>query len=807
MLAARPGPMAHRAPRFPEPGVRPVRAVAILARLMQRIALALAVWSILLLTVSGLALLARPEAGPPMPRAEAPRASIGALVPEREVDPEARRRRLRTDELSGTVAPKIPDAAPTPPVPTQPPTPPAAGADRQQPPAPEREAATPPRDGGIPGLGALPPGVPAEEEGFGLHVVRADGRPANDATVRWMLQRDLDALRAQGRDPADMDPADVLSSSARTVRTNSSGFAMLTSEAGTMLMDARLGDQYGWVRIRREDVGHSRLVLARDTTLDVAVVGAAGEPRARVPVVLRDARCRPIWSARTGDDGRVRLRHADGVVQAARSRFEDLTVAVDVPAGAVHSLPRGEIPTEAVRLVAQPGQRVLVWVRDTEAKPCARTTRVRLAPPGLEADCGAARERAAVDGLAVFEEVPGGLALVAVAESSCSPEPLRADVATRRDSETNVILAATHAMPRVRGRLLDPRGGPWREFDVVAHVEAGGSWVEQGSARCDDRGAFELDVPALYVPSTVAARGPIALTLVGRNRYGRTVASSRIEFPPTAGTTAVDLGDVAANDWPVLARGSVLDEGERPLDGAPVELCDATGRPDPRTRSVSDERGQFTLRGPPPADEAILVRAVEPERRAADVTVALRRGDQRARIVIAVHGRLEGRALLPAGAPEGSVIVRVDQPSGMQLALTLDAAGAFAFSNVEPGESRVSFLPQGFEESALALERVGVPRGGASADPRLVGVDLRERLVVVELEVVDERGEPLQTGWVGPVSTGRPRGRPYDMVDGVARVVLRSGGAPIQVSADGYEPAVLASPAGRMHVALKPSGG
>ncbi|MCY2959353.1 MAG: hypothetical protein NTY35_04235 [Planctomycetota bacterium] len=778
---------------------------------MPRIALALAVWSLLLLAVTGLALLARPESGPPMPRGAAARGVIGALVPEREVKPEAPRRSPSPAELSGTVAPRIPETAP-------PPQAPARAAETSKPvpespaqpaPAPQEAAGAAPsthRDGGIPGLGALPPGPPAEEEGFGLHVLQADGRPANDATVRWMLQRDLDALAAQGRDPAAMDPADVLASSTHTTRTNSTGFGMLTSTAGTMLMDARLGDQYGWARIRREDVGHTRIVLAHDTTLDVEVVDAQGAPRARVPVVLRGASCQRIWTGSTGPDGRVQLRHADGVVRAARSRHEDLTIAVDVPSGATVALPRGEIPTQGVRLVAPPGQRVLVWVRDVAAAPCLRPTRVRLAPTGLESDCAAVRERAAVDGLAVFEDVPAGLSLVAIADSACSPDPLRAELRTTPAAETNVVLGAKSAMPRVRGRLLDPRGGPWREYDVVAHVDSAGSWLEQGGARTDDRGAFEVDVAALHVPDSGRASAPIPLTLVARNRYGRTVASARIELAPIAGQPLHDLGDVTANDWPVLVRGTVLDENERPLEGAPVEQCDGQGHPDPRTQSLSDERGQFVLRGPPPAEETILVRAVEPERRAAETTVALRRGDQRARLVIAIHGRLEGSVLLPAGAPEGSIVVRVDQASGAQLALSTDTAGAFAFSNVEAGDARIAFLPQGFGDPVFVLDSVGIPRGGVCRDPRLVGVDLRQLLVVVELEVVDERGQPILSGWAGPVSTGRARGRSYDMVDGVARVVVAKGGPALQVSADGYEPVVLQSPTGRVRIELKPSG-
>jgi hypothetical protein len=781
---------------------------------MQRIALALAVWSVLLLTVAGLAMLALPEVGPPMPRATRSRVAMDALVPESDVERDVGPRRPVPDDLSSTVAPAV-DPEPGTAATTAPEPAPAAESPRSRP----SSHASAAREEANQGLGVLPAGVPAEDEGFGVHAVRADGRPAIDATVRWLLQRDLDALRAQGRDPATMDPAELLATSTRTLRTNNGGFAMLTSEAGTMWMDVRLGDQYGWTRIRREDTGHARIVMARDTTLAVDVVDSSGKPRAGVPVVLRGAACQTIWSGTTDAAGRAQLAHADGAIAAARSRHQDLSIAVDVPNGDSRALVRGEIPAEPVSLVAEPGQRVLVWLRDVAAQPCARPTRVRLAPVGAESDCGAARERTSDNGLAVFEDVPVHASYVAIADPSCSPEPLRADVSVRPAAESNVILAARSAMPRIRGRLVDAGGSPWRTFDVAVHVASADGWLAQvvgraastgrdptsvpGGPQTGDRGEFELDLPALH-----GAREPVVVTIVARNSYGRTVCSESIELSPEPAGNPRDLGHVRATDWPILVRGGVVDENEQPLAGAAVEMCAEDGRPDPRTRTLADERGQFVIRGPAPQGDALLLHAVEPELRAADATVAVRRGEWRARVVIAVHGQLRGSVLLPPDAPEGCVLVRVAQASGSEISLTVDPTGTFAFSNVQPGDARVSFTVQGFDQELLAIDGVGIPRGGVATDARLVDVDLRERIVVVELEVVDENGQPLPSGWAGPVTTGdRPRGRSYDMVDGIARVAIAVGGPALQVSADGYDPAILQSPRGRVRVELEPSGG
>ena len=299
------------------------------------------------------------------------------------------------------------------------------------------------------------------------------------------------------------------------------------------------------------------------------------------------------------------------------------------------------------------------------------------------------------------------------------------------------------------------------------------------------------------------------------NRYGRTVASEPVELAPAGADPARatrELGDVQAKDWPVLVRGSVVDDGDHPLERAPVELCDAAGRPDPRTRVISDERGQFVLRGPPPAadaqSDALLVRALEPDRQQTDATVALRRGDQRARIVVTAHGRLEGRVLLPENAPPGNAVtVRVHQATGSAMALTVTENDTFAFSVVESGPVRITFAPQGFEEPVLVLDDVIVPHGGPSVDPRLSSIDLRQVLSVVELEVVGPDGSPVATAWAGPVGEERPNGRPYDFADGIARVVVARNPPPLRIWAEGCEPFVVRSPAGRVRVQLKPLGG
>jgi hypothetical protein len=416
--------------------------------------------------------------------------------------------------------------------------------------------------------------------------------------------------------------------------------------------------------------------------------------------------------------------------------------------------------------------------------------------------------------LAVFEDVPAGEEFDAVADPTCSAEVLRVEFRTTPAAESNVILAATSAMPRIRGRLVDAGGSPWRTFTGAAYVSTPAGWSAQDialeprpSAReTSDRGEFEIDLPARH-----GAHAPVAFTLVARNSYGRTVCSALLELPPQDAASAArfeahDLGAVAAKDWPILVRGTVFDENDQAIVGAWVEACEENGRPDPRTAVQCDERGQFVLRGPAPENDAVLIHATEPEQRSSDATVAVRRGEWRARVVIAVHGRLHGSVLLPEGAPEGAILVRVQQPSGAELALSVDGSGEFAFSNVEAGASRISFATQGLEAEVAALEDVVIPRGGPATDPRLVGIDLREQLVVVDLEIVDERGELLQAGWVGPVTSGPARGRTYEMVDGVARILIAANGPALQISAEGYDPAILQAPRGRVRVELKPSG-
>jgi len=422
-----------------------------------------------------------------------------------------------------------------------------------------------------------------------------------------------------------------------------------------------------------------------------------------------------------------------------------------------------------------------------------------------------------VQGAAIFDDLPPGSQFTAIVGPGCAPAAVHAPVATSRDSsETNVIVASPGPMPRVRGRIVDPSGTPWREFHVSAFTASasGSPWEIQPfglGTQADQDGVFTLDVPAWQVPWQNAQEAlPVLLSIVARNPYGRTVVAEPIDLEQPPGSAPLELGDVRAADWPVLARGAVLDENERPLEEAFVELVDASGTPDVRTRTTTDARGHFTLRGPAPASEEIVVRATEPERRATDATVTVRRGEARARVVIAVHGRLGGSVQLPENAPPGGVVVRLDQPSGAQLAVSVDETGSYSFSNVEPGSARVLFVPAGFDEPVLVLDQVGIPRGGASTDERLRGTDLRTKLDLLELEVVDERGQPILSCQVGPVTSeaadeGRPRGRSNETVDGIAGVLVPRGLERLQISAQGYEPVVLEAPTGRVRVPMRPS--
>lgn len=129
---------------------------------------------------------------------------------------------------------------------------------------------------------------------------------------------------------------------------------------------------------------------------------------------------------------------------------------------------------------------------------------------------------------------------------------------------------------------------------------------------------------------------------------------------------------------------------------------------------------------------------------------------------------VEGRVLLDADIPTQQVRVRlllvVSATDGLLLHLPaeLEPDGRFFFQGLPGGVATLEAGTGRLLEPLARIEGLLVPDTGTCDDPRLQSIDLRGRVHMFELEILDfegERAHPVAVGW--RVSSPEDEGAPY----------------------------------------------
>ncbi|MEE8467358.1 MAG: hypothetical protein V3T22_02825, partial [Planctomycetota bacterium] len=129
---------------------------------------------------------------------------------------------------------------------------------------------------------------------------------------------------------------------------------------------------------------------------------------------------------------------------------------------------------------------------------------------------------------------------------------------------------------------------------------------------------------------------------------------------------------------------------------------------------------------------------------------------------------VEGRVLLDPDIPSQHVHVRllllVRETDGLLLRLPaeLEPDGRFRFEGLPGGLASLEAGTGDLREPQVRIEGLLVPDTGTCDDPRLQSLDLRGRVHMFELEILDfegERAHPVAVGW--RVSTPEEEGAPY----------------------------------------------
>lgn len=632
------------------------------------------------------------------------------------------------------------------------------------------------------GLGPLPPGVPPEEEGVGVTVLRQDGQTVQGAEVRWATSADLARLLEADPGLWERDDDEILARLENKARTGPNGWTMVPSLAGRMVVDARYGDSYASRRFDRAQTSYLKLPLFRDVPLPVEVVDGSGAAFDGLPLVVRAADGRDAWSAAT-TAGRALLLHAPERFAALAGRA-DLHVLVDAPQRAEGArLERGAVSGTPVRLVARRGGTIKVRVLGPDGV-CAAGT-VEAVRPGAEPETLRLVRRRLSAGTCEFVHAEPGLELLVRARGPCGADsPEARVVAPAAGATLEVELRHATRMPRVRGLVVDIDGRRLEGWTATLHVRRGAAWEPESSCVVGSGGAFEFDVPAL-----ASAAEPALRALVVRNEYGATKAASAPELSTLLDkdSARADTGLLRLENWTIQLAGSVVDEAGRPVEGAQVEL-EVDGARDARTRAATAGDGRFELRAPR-LSGAVSVMLAHPALREPARSTA-KAGDRSLQLQIALRGRVAGRLVPPEGvSPQQFQVVLLDPAGGILATSNADSKGAFAFERVEPGEVQVLAQLAGLPNAVVRGGGATVAAGSSSVLAE--AIDLRVALRALVVEIVDEEGRPVEAGSIGPRAAGRERVRPFEFRDGSTRLVAPRTPCEFEVQAEGFETAVF----------------
>ncbi len=274
----------------------------------------------------------------------------------------------------------------------------------------------------------------------------------------------------------------------------------------------------------------------------------------------------------------------------------------------------------------------------------------------------------------------------------------------------------------------------------------------------------------------------------------------------------------ASEAIPVVVAGAVVDQDRSPVFGVQVRVIGPNYQnlPDPVVfETMTDRHGRFEIRG--------IARDYPPTLQASKVGYFPSRpqsfawGATDVRLTIREGGVVAGRVHLDPWVAPSQVRVTV-QPAnegGEPLLppvngafgsppLHLDEEGRFRFGGVASTNAIVSVRVENDPWEAARVENVPVRYGNEPQDSRLEPIDLRGKLEVVAVNVVDESGAKLDGARVLlSASDDSDLGCSRLTLGGRAEFLARTGAHDVDVEREGYRRARLAGVYGDQVVRLR----
>lgn len=605
---------------------------------------------------------------------------------------------------------------------------------------------------------ALP--VP-DGEGFTVRVVRkSDGSPLPHAEVFYVNVEQVDEQQMREAMAEAKSIFDLMVRFGVRYRADAAGVARLPFPTGGLWIGARKDRWFGSLEGRDPPADGSLIECTEMLTLVARVVNEAGVPQAGVPVQLRTDH-QALIAFVTDEHGLATIQPLNMFVEASSSGAQfQLAIGAVLNQPVIVPVDVLDPPAEPVDLVLPVHGDLEVRVFDVQGAPWSAPGIVVLqraseTPVDLRRGDPADAHTAVVrGGVALLQPVGLGMALrvrAARADGSAFGEAVvegPTEPGERRIVEVREQAGASF----LTGTLVRADGAPVAKQRVQVEMALDSDRSHRttnSSLRTDASGAFRMAIEDPVLPG--GARR--TLELRSANAAGETeIAEVDLSRDLLPGET--NVGTILLTLPPLLVSGTIVDADGKPLAGVHVTARrqvfysetdyywdwseNASGR--------SGADGAFAVRGD--LDGALLrvegrqagmwCDAPEVPPGTSGVTVRMGRA-----------GRIQGRLLVadPGAMDQWSLLLAMEGragPDAMRHGARLEADGAFALEDLEPGSYRLSLSFGGREAEVAALAGLLVVGGEACADPRLDPFDARGVTGGLRITALDEDGKAIQ---------------------------------------------------------------
>ena len=629
-----------------------------------------------------------------------------------------------------------------------------------------------------------------------------------NATVYYLDQTEMSEEQMWMALNSNASIADVLTRYSTRYRTDARG-EVRVPYSDDLALAARHGELFLVESVWDSDPGGEVVLkLYKQPKLPVLVVDERGEPVPNASVTLRviwDVWRMDMMRLDTDAHGRVTFEDFDMFAQSwdQETMYLGLGEALLEPVEVLLTEEMTAEDAEPVRLVMPAAGALEVAVFDHQGAPVADEVMVRLSPlyPNGEDEHGIGGDgRTAYaltrGGIARFDYVGIGQELLAGAFLNGMVQPSEASGRgpAAAGETARLELHEDVSFPIVIGRVeKDGEALAGEVVEVVLRVIGDhGTWDEERSTELDAEGRFRTQVSEFEAEPDQRRELLVRKSIDGEPYFARTPLAAdflRGEF---------DAGTFALVPEPVLLSGRVVDRAGQPIDGATLQLQVQSfygDTPDDYyyehlgTEGRSDADGSFSIRGiAGPTSDAVQVAVDHIDYLPSTQDVSL--GQSGVEVRLDQAGSLSGSVLIDEGFPADLLGVTLEYPTGLAPELAQDLylyasidpdTLEFTFRQLPPGVVRVSIHADDELELAVIDGVVVAPDG--TPDPRLQDIDLRGRVFVHELTVLDSDGAPVESAVA--VEAGVEDSWNWGW-EGHIRVVSSTPSVDVSVLAEGY---------------------